>query len=128
MEMKQYAYDSRNAKPSELRNRRENKLTPAFDHRPYTVVGRKGSVISAKKGERVVARNSSFFEPVLSDATVISGKGVTLRLDLGQIDRQHSQLRHRPHTGIGPTGSKCDEFQQQHRRLTQQMPTPLRYW
>ena len=48
--------------------------TPAFNHRPYTVVGRKGSVISAKKGERGIARNSSFFKPVLSDATATAWK------------------------------------------------------
>ena len=47
-----------------LRNKRENKLTPAFDPQPYTVVGRKGSMISAKRGERVVTRNTSFFKHI----------------------------------------------------------------
>ena len=72
--MKQYADASRNAKPSDfspddvvlLRNRRKNKLTPTYDPRPYTIVGRKGSVISTKRGEkeREITRNSSFFKPV----------------------------------------------------------------
>ena len=70
--MKQYADASLNTKPSDLRpddvvllrNRRETKLTPAFDPQPYTIIGRKGSVISAKRGERVITRNSAFFKPV----------------------------------------------------------------
>ena len=41
-----------------------NNITPAFDLQPYTVVGRKGSLISAKRGERVITRNTSFFKHV----------------------------------------------------------------
>ena len=59
LKMKRYADASHKSKPSNiqlddrvlLRNKRENKLTPAFDPQPYTVVGRKGSMISAKRGE-----------------------------------------------------------------------------
>ena len=58
LKMKRYADASHRSKPSNLqlddrvllRNKRENKLTPAFDPQPYTVVGRKGSMISAKRG------------------------------------------------------------------------------
>ena len=72
LKMKRYADASRKSKPSNiqlddrvlLRNKRENKLTPAFDPQPYTVVGRKGSMISAKRGERVVTRNTSYFKRV----------------------------------------------------------------
>ena len=66
LKMKRYADASHRSKPSSLqldervllRNKRENKLTPAFDPQPYTVVGRNGSMISAKRGERVVTRNT----------------------------------------------------------------------
>ena len=72
LKMKRYADASHRSKPSNLqlddrvllRNTRENKLTPAFDPQPYTVVGRKGSMISAKRGERVITRNTSFFKHV----------------------------------------------------------------
>ena len=72
LKMKRYADASHRSKPSNiqlddrvlLRNKRENKLTPAFDPQPYTVVGRKGSMISTKRGERVITRNTSFFKHV----------------------------------------------------------------
>ena len=72
LKMKRYADASHRSKPSNLqlddrvllRNKRENKLTPAFDPQPYTVVGRMGSMISAKRGERVITRNASFFKHV----------------------------------------------------------------
>ena len=49
LKMERYADASHRSKPSNLqlddrvllRNKRENKLTPAFDPQPYTVVGRK---------------------------------------------------------------------------------------
>ena len=41
-----------------------NNITPAFDLQPHTVVGRKGSLISAKRGERLITRNTSFFKHV----------------------------------------------------------------
>ena len=72
LKMKRHADASHRSKPSNLqlddrvllRNKRENKLTPAFDPQPYIVVGRKGSMISAKRGERVITRNTSFFKHV----------------------------------------------------------------
>ena len=48
-------------------------LTP-FEPLPYEVISRKGSMITVKRGERHVTRNSSFFKPV--EAEVVHGNPV----------------------------------------------------
>ena len=44
-----------------------NKLTTPFNPKPYKVVSRKGSMITAKQGEHSITRNSSYFKPVIAD-------------------------------------------------------------
>ncbi|VDI40241.1 Hypothetical predicted protein [Mytilus galloprovincialis] len=67
-------FDERNhAKPSNIEignyvlrktDRKENKLTPAYEPNPYNVMNKKGSMITATNGEKVVTRNSSKFKKV----------------------------------------------------------------
>ncbi|KAJ8025023.1 hypothetical protein HOLleu_35112 [Holothuria leucospilota] len=47
-----------------LREKKRNKVSSPFNCNPYTVVEVKGSMTSAKRGEQIVRRNSSFFKPV----------------------------------------------------------------
>ena len=44
-----------------------NKLTTPFNPKPYKVVSRKGSMITAKQGEHSITRNSSYFKPVIAE-------------------------------------------------------------
>ena len=44
-----------------------NKLTTPFNPKPYKVVPRKGSKITAKLGEHAITGNSSYFTPVIAE-------------------------------------------------------------
>jgi len=70
--MKQY-YDKRySAKPSQLKigdtvlvqKPRTNKLSSLYDPKPYTITGINGSMITAKRENSTVTRNSSLFKKV----------------------------------------------------------------
>ena len=54
-----------------VRQRKRDKLTSPFDHRPYTVIQKKGTMITAQRGDRNITRNSSHFKPVELETTVI---------------------------------------------------------
>ena len=43
-----------------LKQSKINMLTPAYDPRPYTVIGFKGSMITVKRGKEIKARTSSY--------------------------------------------------------------------
>ena len=70
--MKQY-YDKRySAKPSQLKisdtvlvqKPRTNKLSSFYDLKPYTITGINGSMITAKRENSTLTRNSSLFKKV----------------------------------------------------------------
>ena len=79
MKMKRYADRKRHAKSRAIvpgtavlvRQRKRDKLTSPFDHRPYTVIQKKGTMITAQRGDRNITRNSSHFKPVKLETTVI---------------------------------------------------------
>ena len=59
-----------------MRNKKENKLTPKFDPTEMTVIGVKGSSVTASDGRRVIFRDASFFKRIDSEdeeETPISG-------------------------------------------------------
>ena len=66
-QMKEYADKRRNARESLmvlgdqvlLKQGKEDVLTPAFDPRPFSVIGVKGSMITVKRGTEIKSRNSS---------------------------------------------------------------------
>ena len=70
--MKSYADDRRNAKPSDLapgdtvlvEQRKRNKTTPIYDSEPFLVVNRKGPMVTARRGQQEVTRNSSYFKRI----------------------------------------------------------------
>ena len=71
--MKEYADSKSYVRPSEIavgdtvlvRNScNYNKSKMPYDHNPYKVVKKKHSMITAKRNEREITRNSSFFKPV----------------------------------------------------------------
>lgn len=71
--MKQQFDERNHAKPCNIEignsvlrktDRRENKLTPAYEPNPYTVINRKGSMITVTNGDKLVTRNSSKFKKV----------------------------------------------------------------
>ena len=47
-----------------LENEQRGKTTPIYDPKPYKIVSKKGSMVTAKRGERNVTRNSSRFKTV----------------------------------------------------------------
>ena len=71
--MKYYADLKSNVKPSHLeegdtvllKNDYKSKRFPPYDPRPYKVVEKKGSMVTARRDSRSVTRNSSFFKPVV---------------------------------------------------------------
>lgn len=71
--MKQYADRKSYVKPSNLkpgdtvllkRDKSYNKSTSPYETKPYIVVKRKGSMITAKRGTKLVTRNTSFFKVI----------------------------------------------------------------
>ena len=66
-QMKEYADKRRNARESLivvgdqvlLKQSKADVLTPAFDPRPFSVIGVKGSMITVKRGREIKSRNSS---------------------------------------------------------------------
>lgn len=72
--MKDYADSRRNARPSKLQNGdtvlvqqdKTNKFTTPFDPRPYEIIKKKGSMVTAKREDREVTRNASHFKSVLN--------------------------------------------------------------
>ena len=65
--MKEYADKRRNARESSivvgdqvlLKQSKTDVLTPAFDPRPFSVIGVKGRMITVKRGREIKSRNSS---------------------------------------------------------------------
>ena len=58
-----------------IRQQKRNKLTSFFGPKPCKVVAIKGSMISARRGDRIVVRNSSFFKRVrLQGLKLVDGK------------------------------------------------------
>jgi len=72
LKMKEYADNRRHTKYSNLaegdtvlvRQPRHNKLTSRYDPRPYTVTEAKGSMLTARRGQHKITRNSSHFKPI----------------------------------------------------------------
>ena len=66
-QMKEYADKRRNARESLivvgdqvlLKQSKADVLTPAFDPRPFSVIGVKGSMVTVKRGREIKSRNSS---------------------------------------------------------------------
>ena len=66
-QMKEYADKRRNARENLivvgdqvlLKQSKADVLTPAFDPRPFSVIGVKGSMITVKRGREIKSRNSS---------------------------------------------------------------------
>lgn len=42
-----------------LKQSKADVLTPAFDPRPFSVIGMKGSMVTVKRGREIISRNSS---------------------------------------------------------------------
>lgn len=72
--MKVYADKRRNARDSNLKvgdrvlvqQEKRNKLSTPFDPRPYEVIDKKGSMITAQREDKKITRNSSKFKTVLN--------------------------------------------------------------
>jgi len=70
--MKQYADHRANAKQSDLkpgdtvlvRQPKENKLSTPYDPKPYQVQERKGSMVTARRDDKSITRNTSFFKKI----------------------------------------------------------------
>ena len=70
--MKQYADTQRHTTTSKIRegdlvlvqNQKRNKLTPYYDPNPYTVISKKGSLVTAQRSGHQITRNVSFFKKV----------------------------------------------------------------
>jgi len=76
--MKDYADHVAHATPSSLsvgdsvllrHTGLHSKMHTPFEPQPYEIVGKKGSMITAKRGDRKVTRNSSFFKAVGAEVT-----------------------------------------------------------
>ena len=52
-----------------LENRKplKNKMEPVYEQKPLMVIKKKGSMVTAKRTDKTVTRNSSFFRPYISD-------------------------------------------------------------
>src|SRR5664279_966221 len=70
--MKMYADMRNNAKPSDLligdtvlvKQRKKDKLSSYFDPTPYRIIDKKGSMVTAARGDHSITRNSSFYKRI----------------------------------------------------------------
>ena len=70
--MKEYADQRRRATPSDInpgdivlvKQPKHNKTTTPYDSSPYVVTGRKGTLVTAKRNEKEITRNSSHFKRI----------------------------------------------------------------
>jgi hypothetical protein len=106
-----------------------NKLTPAWDPNPFTVVAIKGSMVTAERsGSNPVTRNSSFFKlyrfddddgPAKQHQTSQQAETPASPEQQQQISPQIMPTPHEPVPGQVPAA-------QQQRQLQQEQPAPLR--
>ena len=86
LKMRTYADARRHTQPSSLKTgdtvlvkqKRFNKLTPPYCPTPYEVTARNGSMVTARRGQHELTRNSSHFKPITGNmlpAEVIEEKG-----------------------------------------------------
>ena len=69
--MKMYADERNNATKSKLtvgdkvlvQQPKENKLSTPFDPKPYQVTEKKGTMVTARREDKSIKRNSTFFKP-----------------------------------------------------------------
>ena len=104
--MKEYADRKNYVKPSDIRvgdtvlvkrdNSYRKSLTP-YDPKPYEVTERKGSMVTASSGEKVVTRNSSFFKPIKDevDAKGRNEADVPFHSDTIEAPRRYPQRSQR---------------------------------
>ena len=72
--MKDYADNRRHAKPSKLRTGdtvlvqqdKQNKFTTPFDPKPYEIIEKKGSMVTAEREDKHITRDTSNFKSVLN--------------------------------------------------------------
>ena len=43
---------------------KENKLTTPFDPKPYEITNKKGTIVTARREDKAITRNSTFFKPI----------------------------------------------------------------
>jgi hypothetical protein len=75
--MKTHADVKRHTVPSDLapgdtvlvKQPKTNKLTPPFCPKPYTIMDKKGSMVTAKRGSHRIVRNSSYFRRIPTPAS-----------------------------------------------------------
>jgi predicted ABC-class ATPase len=65
-----------------------DKLSSYYDPRPYIITAVKGTMITARRGERSVTRNSSFFKPIVQQLgqPIITHSGQSMDLSDGEDD------------------------------------------
>ena len=76
--MKVYADKRSNAQSSKLKigdnvlveQPKQNKLSTPFDPKPLQITDKKGSMVTARRGDKAITRNSSFFKPIRGQVSV----------------------------------------------------------
>ncbi|CAC5359615.1 unnamed protein product [Mytilus coruscus] len=81
--MKNYADTRRNAEPSDLkigdtvlvRQDKQNKLSTPYNSKPYKIVERNGTMLTAKRDDgHMITRNSSFYKQVKIPPTIVNSE------------------------------------------------------
>ena len=81
--MKEYADQRRRATPCDInpgdavlvRQPKQNKLTTPYDSVPYTVTERKGTMVTARRNDKEITRNSSHFKRIDESHMTRAGSG-----------------------------------------------------
>ncbi|KAI8510764.1 hypothetical protein Bbelb_116800 [Branchiostoma belcheri] len=88
--MKEYTDQKRNARPSNLRvgdtvlvqQTRQNTLTAAYDHQPYLITHKKGTLVTANRDGKETTRHTTMFKKI--PTTIPRGTGADTRADQRQ--------------------------------------------
>ena len=94
--MKIYSDSRRNARVSTInigdlvlvRQAKRNKLSSPYDPAPLTVIGVKGSMVTAKRKNQVITRNTSFFKKIGPDVSDFTEPNEETEFDLFDDERE----------------------------------------
>ena len=93
-----------------VKQKRMNKLSTPYSHHPYVVIQKKGTMITAQRGENQITRNSSHFKP-------LQGKNFSL-IDEEEEDDDDNTI-------VTPSPSTPQLIQQQPSSQSRSTVTPL---
>ena len=135
-EMKRYADQRRNTRASNINpsdkvlvhkgKPHQRKTEPYYEPHPYTVIDKKGSMITASDGKHNITRNSSKFKPLKTDVQPINQELMDEQDDIGIEEEPSDDIIEPNASGQGQVSPPRSERRYPLRTTRGQMPNMLK--